>query len=38
MAAPLAFLAALMTGSVLSIRMLAPVRPFIDVSSLCLLP
>jgi asparagine N-glycosylation enzyme membrane subunit Stt3 len=31
MAAPLAFLAGLMTGSVLSIRMLAPVRPFIDV-------
>jgi hypothetical protein len=31
MAAPLAFLTALMTGSVLSTRMLAPVRPFVDV-------
>ena len=30
-AAPLAFLTALMTGSLLSIRMLAPVRPFVDV-------
>ena len=31
MAAPLAFLAALMTGSVLSTRRLAPVRPFVEV-------
>jgi hypothetical protein len=31
MAAPLAFLAALMAGSALSTRMLAPVRPFVDV-------
>ncbi|HEY5704179.1 MAG TPA: hypothetical protein VIS96_01240 [Terrimicrobiaceae bacterium] len=31
MAAPLAFLATLMTGSVLSTRMLAPVRPFVEV-------
>jgi len=30
-AAPLAFLAVLMTGSILSIRFLAPVRPYIDV-------
>ena len=30
MAAPLAFLAALVTGSVLSTRMLAPVRPFVE--------
>ena len=31
LAAPLAFLTALMTGSVLSTRALAPVRPFLDV-------
>jgi hypothetical protein len=31
MAAPLAFLAALMTGSLISTRMFAPVRPVIDV-------
>jgi hypothetical protein len=31
MAAPLAFLTALMTGSVLSTRALAPIRPFLEV-------
>ncbi len=31
MAAPLAFLAALVTGSMLSTRVLAPFRPFVDV-------